>query len=174
MPDTIYVAALMLRELLYFIFIISLIVIILIFHNSPTGMCYSLIPFIPLLHYNSWNVLHSVHFKFLTHLFHNLKVYLKSRFILNGVCVLWRGWIDLDRLDGSGKIVFDQASATVQYDTFLLYLVYCHTFCYTYCHAFCHTQSYVCQSYLCHLFLLYLLVTDRLAYQVVNKFTYNF
>jgi len=41
------------------------------------------------------------------------QVHLKSRFILNGVCVSWRGWIDLRRLDGVGRIEFDSESAEV-------------------------------------------------------------
>ncbi|CAH1644955.1 unnamed protein product [Spodoptera littoralis] len=30
------------------------------------------------------------------------KAHIVSRFIMNGVCVRWRGWIDLERLDGVG------------------------------------------------------------------------
>uniref|UniRef100_A0A3B3C747 Core-binding factor subunit beta n=1 Tax=Oryzias melastigma TaxID=30732 RepID=A0A3B3C747_ORYME len=39
------------------------------------------------------------------------KVYLKAPMILNGVCVIWRGWIDLQRLDGMGYLEYDQERA---------------------------------------------------------------
>uniref|UniRef100_A0A4W3HF58 Core-binding factor subunit beta n=1 Tax=Callorhinchus milii TaxID=7868 RepID=A0A4W3HF58_CALMI len=31
--------------------------------------------------------------------------------ILNGVCVIWKGWIDLQRLDGMGFLEFDEERA---------------------------------------------------------------
>uniref|UniRef100_A0AAY4EP19 Core-binding factor subunit beta n=1 Tax=Denticeps clupeoides TaxID=299321 RepID=A0AAY4EP19_9TELE len=31
--------------------------------------------------------------------------------ILNGVCVIWRGWIDLVRLDGMGCLEYDEERA---------------------------------------------------------------
>lgn len=33
--------------------------------------------------------------------------------ILNGVCVIWRGWIDLQRLDGMGFLEYDDERAQV-------------------------------------------------------------
>lgn len=42
------------------------------------------------------------------------KVHLKSQFILNGVCVIWKGWLDLHRLDGIGSIEFDVERATIE------------------------------------------------------------
>ncbi|XP_023675591.1 core-binding factor subunit beta-like isoform X1 [Paramormyrops kingsleyae] len=39
------------------------------------------------------------------------KVYLKAPMILNGVCVIWRGWIDLQRLDGMGCLEYDDEKA---------------------------------------------------------------
>lgn len=36
------------------------------------------------------------------------KVHIKSSFIMNGVCVRYRGWIDLDRLDGVGCLEYDE------------------------------------------------------------------
>jgi len=42
------------------------------------------------------------------------KVHIKSRFILNGVCARWRGWIDQDRLDGVGCIEFDEEAARIE------------------------------------------------------------
>ncbi|XP_025114681.1 core-binding factor subunit beta-like isoform X2 [Pomacea canaliculata] len=42
------------------------------------------------------------------------KVHLKSQFILNGVCVVWRGWIDLVRLDGIGCLEFDDERAEAE------------------------------------------------------------
>ena len=41
------------------------------------------------------------------------QVHLKSQFILNGVCIIWKGWLDLHRLDGIGSIEFDIERATV-------------------------------------------------------------
>uniref|UniRef100_A0A7M4E2R2 Core-binding factor subunit beta n=1 Tax=Crocodylus porosus TaxID=8502 RepID=A0A7M4E2R2_CROPO len=41
------------------------------------------------------------------------KVYLKAPMILNGVCVIWKGWIDLQRLDGMGCLEFDEERAQV-------------------------------------------------------------
>ncbi|XP_068811634.1 core-binding factor subunit beta isoform X4 [Struthio camelus] len=38
-------------------------------------------------------------------------VYLKAPMILNGVCVIWKGWIDLQRLDGMGCLEFDEERA---------------------------------------------------------------
>lgn len=34
--------------------------------------------------------------------------------ILNGVCVIWKGWIDLHRLDGMGYLEYDEERAQVQ------------------------------------------------------------
>lgn len=42
------------------------------------------------------------------------KVHLKSRFIMNGVCVVWKGWIDLQRLDGTGCLEFDEEKAMLE------------------------------------------------------------
>ncbi|KAK1784873.1 hypothetical protein P4O66_018307 [Electrophorus voltai] len=39
------------------------------------------------------------------------EVYLKAPMILNGVCVIWRGWIDLQRLDGMGCLEYDEERA---------------------------------------------------------------
>nr|XP_033796609.1 core-binding factor subunit beta isoform X6 [Geotrypetes seraphini] len=39
------------------------------------------------------------------------KVYLKAPMILNGVCVIWKGWIDMQRLDGMGCLEFDDERA---------------------------------------------------------------
>lgn len=41
---------------------------------------------------------------------HN-KVHIKSYFIMNGVCVAFRGWLDLERLDGVGCLEFDERRA---------------------------------------------------------------
>ncbi|XP_078113922.1 core-binding factor subunit beta isoform X2 [Sander vitreus] len=38
-------------------------------------------------------------------------VYLKAPMILNGVCVIWKGWIDLQRLDGMGFLEYDEERA---------------------------------------------------------------
>ena len=42
-----------------------------------------------------------------------LQVHLRSHFIMNGVCVRWRGWIDLERLDGVGCLEYDEDKAQV-------------------------------------------------------------
>ncbi|XP_003746155.1 protein big brother [Galendromus occidentalis] len=42
------------------------------------------------------------------------KVHLRSSFIMNGVCVRWRGWIDLERLDGIGCVEFDEDRARIE------------------------------------------------------------
>ncbi|XP_054714287.1 protein big brother-like [Uloborus diversus] len=39
------------------------------------------------------------------------KVFLKSSFIMNGVCVRWCGSLDLERLDGIGCLEFDEEFA---------------------------------------------------------------
>lgn len=39
------------------------------------------------------------------------KVYIKSHLIMNGVCVRFRGWIDLERLDGVGCLEYDERRA---------------------------------------------------------------
>ncbi|XP_044049494.1 core-binding factor subunit beta isoform X2 [Siniperca chuatsi] len=39
------------------------------------------------------------------------QVHLKAPMILNGVCVIWRGWIDLQRLDGMGCLEYDDERA---------------------------------------------------------------
>ena len=41
------------------------------------------------------------------------QVHLKSQFIMNGVSVIWRGWIDLQRLDGAGWLEYDEERAQV-------------------------------------------------------------
>ncbi|KAK8750698.1 hypothetical protein OTU49_014955 [Cherax quadricarinatus] len=40
------------------------------------------------------------------------KVHLRSPFIMNGVCVRWRGYVDLERLDGVGCLEYDEDNAT--------------------------------------------------------------
>ncbi|XP_067931836.1 core-binding factor subunit beta-like [Watersipora subatra] len=42
------------------------------------------------------------------------KVHLKSRFIMNGVCVVWKGWIDCNRLDGTGCLEFDEEKSLIE------------------------------------------------------------
>uniref|UniRef100_A0A671KRF5 Uncharacterized protein n=1 Tax=Sinocyclocheilus anshuiensis TaxID=1608454 RepID=A0A671KRF5_9TELE len=40
--------------------------------------------------------------------------YIVAPMILNGVCVIWKGWIDLQRLDGMGCLEYDDERAQVQ------------------------------------------------------------
>ncbi|KAF6214631.1 hypothetical protein GE061_009374 [Apolygus lucorum] len=42
------------------------------------------------------------------------KVHIRSQFIMNGVCVRWRGWVDLERLDGVGCLEFDEDKALIE------------------------------------------------------------
>ena len=49
-----------------------------------------------------------------THTHHSrAQVYLRSRFIMNGVCVQWVGWIDLETLNGKARLVYDEEQAKV-------------------------------------------------------------
>lgn len=41
------------------------------------------------------------------------RVHLKSRFILNGVCVWWLGWVDLEQLSGKARLIYDEEQAKV-------------------------------------------------------------
>lgn len=43
-----------------------------------------------------------------------LQVHIKSPFILNGVCVRWKGYLDMERLDGVGAIEFDEEAAAIE------------------------------------------------------------
>lgn len=56
-----------------------------------------------------------------------LQVCLKSQFILNGVCVIWRGYIDLNRLDGVGHVEFDSQRAKVRHMTHIIQPPYIYT-----------------------------------------------
>jgi hypothetical protein len=38
---------------------------------------------------------------------------------MNGVCVRWRGWIDLERLDGVGCLEYDEDKAQVLSQLFI-------------------------------------------------------
>jgi len=42
------------------------------------------------------------------------KIHLRAPLILNGVCVRWKGWLDLERLDGVGSLEFDDENAVVE------------------------------------------------------------
>jgi Core binding factor beta subunit len=37
-----------------------------------------------------------------------LQVHIKASLIFNGVCVRFRGWLDLERLDGIGRLEYDE------------------------------------------------------------------
>lgn len=53
---------------------------------------------------------------------------------MNGVCVVWKGWLDLQRLDGAGYLEFDEDKArvsllTIQLTSFLTFLLFqCRVF----------------------------------------------
>ena len=42
-----------------------------------------------------------------------MQVYIDSPVILNGVCLRWKGYINLEKLDGVGGMKFDEDSARV-------------------------------------------------------------
>ena len=42
------------------------------------------------------------------------QVHLNAPVILNGVCVRWKGHLDLERLDGVGSIEFDEEAAKIE------------------------------------------------------------
>lgn len=44
----------------------------------------------------------------------HFQVHIKANFIMNGVCVRWRGWIDLERLDGVGCLEFNEERAAIE------------------------------------------------------------
>jgi len=44
-----------------------------------------------------------------------LQVHILSPFIMNGVCVQWKGRINLEKLDGIGCLEFDEERAMVRY-----------------------------------------------------------
>lgn len=46
------------------------------------------------------------------------QVHIKSNFIMNGVCVRFRGWLDLERLDGIGRLEYDERRGSIE-DTIL-------------------------------------------------------
>ena len=54
-----------------------------------------------------------------------VQVHLKAPMILNGVCVIWRGWIDLQRLDGMGYLEYDDERAQVTRDDILIHFYMC-------------------------------------------------
>ena len=51
-----------------------------------------------------------------------LQVHIKSSFIMNGVCIIYKGWTDLQRLDGLGYLEFDEDKAKVNGMCMLLFL----------------------------------------------------
>ena len=41
------------------------------------------------------------------------RVHLRSSFIMNGVCVTWVGWVDLEQLTGKARLVYNEDYAKV-------------------------------------------------------------
>lgn len=41
------------------------------------------------------------------------RVHMQAKFIMNGVCVKWIGWIDLEQLTGKARLIFDEEQAKV-------------------------------------------------------------
>jgi hypothetical protein len=50
-----------------------------------------------------------------------LQVYIDSPLILNGVCLRWKGYVNLEKLDGIGSIRFDEDAARVISKLMLIY-----------------------------------------------------
>lgn len=46
---------------------------------------------------------------------HSFQVYLDSPIIANGVCLRWKGYVNLEKLDGVGGFRFDEEAARVSY-----------------------------------------------------------
>ena len=44
----------------------------------------------------------------------NFQVYLDSPLIVNGLCVRWKGYINMEKLDGVGGFRFDEEFARVR------------------------------------------------------------
>ena len=44
-----------------------------------------------------------------------MQVYIDSPIILNGVCLRWKGYINLEKLDGVGGMKFDEDSSRVSW-----------------------------------------------------------
>jgi len=42
------------------------------------------------------------------------KVLIRSRFIMNGVCIRWRGWLNIKSFEGVGCLEFDEESAKLE------------------------------------------------------------
>jgi len=42
------------------------------------------------------------------------RAYLCSGFIMNGVCVKWVGWVDLETLNGKARLVYDEDQAKIE------------------------------------------------------------
>lgn len=47
-------------------------------------------------------------------LFLLFQVHIRSPSILNGVCVRWKGYLDMERLDGVGCLEFDEETAKIE------------------------------------------------------------
>lgn len=43
-----------------------------------------------------------------------MQVHIKSVFIMNGVCVKFRGWLDLERLNGRGRLDYDEKTGAYE------------------------------------------------------------
>ncbi len=43
-----------------------------------------------------------------------MQVYIDSPIIVNGICLRWKGYINLEKLDGVGGMKFDEDSARVR------------------------------------------------------------
>lgn len=39
---------------------------------------------------------------------------MRSHFIMNGICIRFKGWIDIDRLDGVGSVEYDEERGRVE------------------------------------------------------------
>lgn len=119
-----------LTNLLYILFFFSFVINLnKCFQNNPKIMLSDCIKktFLPNLNHNFYCFFfsQSLFFLYTFCMIFNLvfQVHLKSQFIMNGVCVIWRGWIDLRRLDGIGCLEFDAGRAEVSLCDILSFLV---------------------------------------------------
>ena len=44
----------------------------------------------------------------------NTQVHIRSSMLIDGVCIRWRGWIDLQRLDGNGCLEYDEERGRIE------------------------------------------------------------
>ena len=51
---------------------------------------------------------------FLKHVFVSPQVFLDAPVIINGLCLRWKGYLSLEKLDGVGSFRFDEDAARIE------------------------------------------------------------